>query len=129
MTALDPVFMERAVERIWKAMFAIGVGGAIVAWAWRGWEWGAGFLLGAAASALNFRWIRQMVLALGGDQPSPTRQRVAVLAGLRYFILGVGAYVILNYSSISLAAALVGLFVCVAAVILEIVFELIYART
>ena len=119
--------MERALERIWKAMFAIGAGGAIVVWAWRGWEWGVGFLLGSAASALNFRWIKQMVEALGVE--SPTRQRVAVLAGLRYLILAAGGYAILNYSSISIAAALAGIFVSVAAVILEIVFELIYART
>jgi ATP synthase I chain len=127
MTALDPAFMERALERIWKAMFAIGAGGAIVVWAWRGWEWGVGFLLGSAASALNFRWIKQMVEALGVE--SPTRQRVAILAGLRYLILAAGGYAILNYSSISIAAALAGIFVSVAAVILEIVFELIYART
>lgn len=125
MTSLDPAFAERAVDRIWKAMFAIAAGGALAAWAWRGWEWGAGFLLGAAASTLNFRWMKQIVDALGIERP--TRQRVAVLAGLRYLLLGAGAYVILNYSSISIAAALVGLFVSVAAVIVEIVIELIYA--
>ena len=125
MTGLDPAFAERAVNRIWKAMFAIGAGGALAAWAWRGWEWGAGFLLGAVASTLNFRWMKQIVDALGIERP--TRQRVAVLAGLRYLLLGAGAYVILNYSSISIAAALVGLFVSVAAVIVEIVIELIYA--
>jgi hypothetical protein len=51
------------------------------------------------------------------------------MLGLRYLILGAAGYVILNYSSLSLAAAMAGLFVPVAAVILEILFELIYART
>jgi len=35
----------------------------------------------------------------------------------------------LRFSTLSLAAVLLGLFVSVAAVILEILFELIYART
>ena len=68
-----------------------------------------------------------MVDALGAARP--TRTRVAMLAGLRYVLLGGGAYVILKYSSISITAALVGLFVSVAAVIVEIVIELAYART
>ena len=108
-------------------MFAIGAGGAVAAWGWRGWESGAGFLLGAAASALNFHWIKKIVDALGGK--GPAKMRVAVLAGLRYLLLGGGAYVILKYSSISISALLVGLFVSVAAVIVEIVIELAYART
>jgi len=44
-------------------------------------------------------------------------------------LLGLGAYAILKFSEISLTAALVGLFVSTAAVILEILIELIYART
>ena len=47
---------------------------------------------------------------------------------MRYILLGGGAYVILKYSAISLPAALAGLFVSVAAVIAEILFELAYAR-
>ena len=49
--------------------------------------------------------------------------------GLRYLLLGLGAYVILKFSEISLTAVLVGLFVSTAAVILEILIELIYAGT
>jgi ATP synthase I chain len=118
---------ERALERISKAMFALGAGGAIAATAWRGWACGAGFAVGAVASWINFRWLKQIVDALGSKRP--TRKRVAVLAGLRYLLLGGGAYVILHYSRISLPAALVGLFVAAGAVIVEILFELVYART
>ena len=49
--------------------------------------------------------------------------------GLRYFLLGLGAYAIVKFSEISLTAALVGLFAPAAAVILEILIELIYAGT
>jgi len=40
-------------------------------------------------------------------------------------LLGAGAYAIVNFTSLSLPAALIGLFVPVAAVIMEIVFELV----
>jgi hypothetical protein len=123
----DERIFEGALERISKAMFAIAAGGTIAAAAWRGWTWGAGFAVGAAASWLNFRWLRQIVDALSGRRP--TRGRVAVLAGLRYILLGGGAYVILHYSRISLHAALAGLFVAAGAVIVEILFQLVYART
>src|SRR4051794_6468000 len=122
----DERFFERALERIGKAAFAIAVGGLILATVWRGWTWGAGFGLGAVASWWNFRLIKQVVDALGRSRP--TRKRVAILAGLRYALLGGGAYVILHYSPVSMMATLIGLFVSVAAVIFEICFELVYAR-
>ena len=125
MTSDDERFLDRAVERIRKAMFALSAGGALAAFAWRGWTWGAGFALGSAASYLNFRWLKQIVDALGGGR---VKRRVAVMAGLRYVLMGAGGYVILKYSSVSLPAALAGLFVSAAAVIVEILFELIYAR-
>jgi len=97
----------------------------------RGWRWGLAFLLGAGASYINFRWIHRLVNSLGdaAAKRKPPRARVAVLLGLRYLLLGAGAYAILRFSTLSLAAVLLGLFVSVAAVILEILFELIYART
>jgi hypothetical protein len=123
----DERLLDRALERISRAMFAIAAGGAIAAAAWRGWTWGAGFAVGAAASWLNFRWLKQIVDALGDKRP--TRKRVAILAGIRYLLLGGGAYVILHYSRISLHAALAGLFVAAGAVIVEILIQLVYART
>ena len=123
---MDERFFENALARIGKAMFAIAAAGLVLAWVWRGWRYGAGFALGAGASWLNFRWLKQIVDALGSSRP--TRKRVAVLAGLRYALLGGGSYVILRYSLVSLTAAMVGLFVAVAAVIAEICFELVYAR-
>jgi hypothetical protein len=118
--------LEQSFNRIYKMMFAITSGGVILAFALRGWTWGAGVLLGAGASWLNFRWLKQIVESLGENHP--TRKRLAVLAGLRYAILGAGAYVILKYSSISVPAALMGLFAPAAAVIAEIVIQLVYAR-
>jgi len=103
----------------------MGACGAVILTLWRGWTWGAGWLLGTAVSALNFRWLKQLADSLGSS--TAAKPRKAVFLGLRYVFLGGGAYVILKYSAISLPAALSGLFVSVAAVILEIFFELAYA--
>ncbi len=93
---------------------------------WKGWTWAVAYLLGAAASYLNFHWLKRVVDALGGTAEARPSPRFAILIGLRYLLLGAGAYVIVNFTSLSLPAALIGLFVPVAAVILEIIFELIY---
>jgi hypothetical protein len=95
-----------------------------------GWRGGCGFLLGGLISYLNFHWIKRTVYALGeATGGKPPRSSLAVFLGLRYLLLGLCAYVILKFSEISLSAALVGLFAPAAAVILEILIELIYAGT
>lgn len=117
-------FAARALGRIERATLFLAGAGAIAAGAWGGWRWAAGFLLGAAASWLNFAWIRKVANSLGNAAAKPPRARVAIVLGLRYALLAAGAYVIVNLTQISLAAALSGLFVPVAAVVLEILFEL-----
>ena len=57
------------------------------------------------------------------------KPRKAVFLGMRYLLLGGGLYVILKFTAISLPPTLAGLFLLVAAVMLEILFELaMYAR-
>src|SRR5271165_2070518 len=102
-TPADDLLLERALGRIRKAMVGLGAGGAIAAWAWRGWTWAAGFALGALFSWVTFRWFHHVVEALGGGKARP---RVAVMLGLRYLLLGGAAYVIVRFSKISLLALL-----------------------
>jgi len=122
--------LERAVERIsWMALALIASGTAIY-FGIAGWRGGFGFLLGGGASYMSFQALKRTVDSLGRTaDEKPPRASVAVFLGLRYFLLGLGAYAILRFSKISLMAALVGLFAPAAAVILEILVELIYART
>jgi ATP synthase I subunit len=130
MTPPAPWDMERALARIYRIMIGLAVFGTAAGLALRGWRWAFGFLVGAAASYVNFRWLKQIVDAVGGEPASrPGRARAALLMGLRFFLLWGGAYVIVKYSSLALAGALMGLFVPAAAAILEIVFELAYARS
>ena len=123
--ATDEQLLDHAVVRMLRGIVAIGGAGSLLLLALKGWTWGAGFALGAVVSWYNFRWLKQIVEALGGKRP---RARLAVILGCRYLLLGGGAYVIVSFSPISLPAALAGLFVSVAAVIVEILFQLIYAR-
>jgi len=125
----DQAFLDRAVTRIEFLIVFLSVAGTAAATIHGGGRWAVGFLVGAAVSAISFRWIKKVVNALGGPTGTPPRKRFAVVLGLRYLLLAGAGYVILNYSALSLAAALFGLFVPVAAVILEILFELTYART
>ena|SRR5947209_16828810 len=125
MTDPDQRLLEHAVGRIARVIFGLAAAGVVIALIWRGWTWAAGFALGSAVSWLNFRWLKQLVYALGSDRARP---RSALKLGFRYVLLGGLAYVILKYSLVSQSAALAGLFVPVAAVIVEILIQLLYAR-
>lgn len=126
MTIPDDARYDLAVARIVRVIGILAGAGTLIILLWRGWQWAAGFALGAAISWVNFRWLKRITDAIGGA--GQARPQSAVILGLRYLLLGGGAYVILRYSSISLPAALLGLFVSVAAVIFEILIELVYAR-
>jgi hypothetical protein len=126
MMAPDDARLERAVRRMVRLMAVLALAGMLAAFWWRGWKWGAGFAFGALISWLNFRWLKQLTDALGGKR---LRRASAIFLALRYLVLGGAAYVILRYSSISFPALLTGLFVSIAAVILEVLFELVYERT
>ena len=126
----DELFFGRAMGRMMRWMLVLAGVGFLAGWAVAGWRWGVGFLLGAGASALNFRWLKQLVEALGASAHPQRRPkaRIAVFMGLRYALLGLGTYAILATSVLRVTAVLCGLFVAVAAVIVEILFELVYAR-
>lgn len=124
-TANDAAFYDRALRRIYTLILSLGFAGAVAIVWLKGWQWGLGFLLGTAVSLLNFRWLHQLVGALGPDRPRP-RKRLVLFLGLRYLLLGIGGYAIVKGLGLDLKAALFGLLVPVAAVLIEILFELTY---
>ena len=112
-------------------MAVMSIAGVLILLVWQGWRSALGFALGALASWLNFRWLKRLVDSLGRSAPGQRlKNRAAILLGMRYLLLAAGGYVILRFSEISLTAALVGLFVSAAAVIIEILFQLtVYGST
>lgn len=109
-------------------MTVLGAIGTAAAFLKAGLPAATGFLFGAIASYFNFRWLKALVEALGPDGKPPGRASAIVFGG-RYFLLGMLGYVIVKYFGVSPLATLMGFLVVVGAVILEILYELIYAGT
>jgi ATP synthase I chain len=117
----------RLTSRVSGFIVAIGIVGSGLAGLLGGWTWAAGFFLGAAASYLNFQNLKRVVEALGSPESSG---RVGAFGWMlfRLVLLFAVAFVIMKLTRINIFAVFAGLFATVAAVILEAVLELTYAR-
>jgi len=117
-------FYERALRRVRLLTLGVGLTGTVAVLAAEGVRPAVGFLLGATLSILNFRGLSILVNVLGGSaKPGPL---AAVLIGLRYVLMGCAIYVIVRFLGVTPAAVLWGLLAAFAAVILEILYELIF---
>ena len=118
-------FYERGVRRISTFILVLGLAGATLLAVVKGIPIGFAFLVGAAVSYLSFwRW-QKVVNALA---PVPKKRPQW------FFIAGVVAlvtlaWVIIKFLGLNVGAAVSGMLVSGAAVILELVYELIYGRT
>ena len=124
----DDLFYDRALRRIYRWLILFSAGGAVAVLALRDWRAMLGFLTGAGISGLSFRWIHQLADSLG-QTARPPRRATAVFLGLRYLIFGAIGYVIVRVFGVTATSILLGLLVSVAAILAEIIYELIYART
>ena len=106
----------------------LGILGALVALFWRGVNDASGFVIGSSLSLLNFKWWKGLANALGGPSGERPLRANAVFLTARYGVAAALIYVIVRFLGITLAAVLAGLFVSVAAIILEILYELIFVR-
>jgi membrane protein implicated in regulation of membrane protease activity len=109
-------------------MMLAGSAGAAAALFYGGMPWLLGFLTGAVFSAVNFWFFHRLVRRVGQtstDDAAP-RKASTVVFGTRYVLFVLGGYAMIKYFEASLSAALFGCFVAVAAVILEILYELTY---
>ncbi len=125
MAVPDDLAYEQVVARITRITAVLAAIGSVVAWIAGGWSWAAGFALGGSVSWLSFRWLKQVVGAIGTERPP---SNLAMKGVLRYLMIGAAAYVLLTYTAISLRAGVVGLLVSSAAVLVEIVIQLAQAR-
>jgi len=125
-------FYGLALERIKTFMLLIGAAATVVVWAVLGWQYGIGVLLGCVLAWVNFHWLTQAVTALAdGIAAAPTVEAVRRRSGraivsrflLRYALIVLAAYVIFRVSKPSLYGLLGGLFLTVAAILCEAVFE------
>jgi hypothetical protein len=123
---------ERRVEWLTAALGAVAAVFALARW---GWAWGAGVALGAAITWINFRWLKLGVGALvNASVAQADADRVRIPQGVyvkffaRYALLLVVVYVILSRSLLPVAALIGGLFAAVAAVLVELMWELVTGK-
>jgi ATP synthase I subunit len=126
----DEAFYAAAERRIEYLTIGIGAAAAIcvgIVWGVRA---GAGVAVGAFLSWINFRWMKQGIAALARlstqqnvEKPRIPKTAYAKLLG-RYALLIVAAYVILRGFRSMAASLLGGLFVGVAAVLVELIGQL-----
>jgi hypothetical protein len=126
-------YYDRALARIVRIGAALGVIGTIVVLIRYGPKTAVGFLAGALLSLLNFYGLRRVAEALSptpaNPSPRPGMRASPIFWAFRYFVFAGIGYVIVKGLGISLMPILAGLFVVAAAIIVEILYELTYART
>ena len=122
--ANDAEFYDHAVRRISWIILGLGVAGAVGVALLKGIPSGFAFLIGSAISFASFWGWRHIVDAFG---PNPRKRRPAFFV-IRLLALVAGAWVIIKFLGLNLAAAALGLLVSGAAVVLEIIYELICAN-
>ena len=135
-------FVAAAVRRMYRWMGVCAVAVTLAVLVWKGPWHGGGFAVGAVLSILNFHWMKGAVDRLAAYfQPSPhsgmaseaqpnvrlgwlRRNWLSLKFVLRYALLIAVGYVIFRTSVLSLTAFLAGLFVFVAGVLAEMIYEL-----
>ncbi|MEO5935921.1 MAG: ATP synthase subunit I [Terriglobales bacterium] len=131
---MDPVadaFFAGAYGRISTVIVVLGGVGTVIAFALRGWQVALGFLLGAALAYLNFRWLKQSIIALtdriSAQEAAPGGRAVVFKFIFRYAVIFAVGYAIISSSNISVLSLIVGFFLSVVALLFEAVTEVVYS--
>jgi|SRR5271166_78978 len=119
----DNEFYDRMVRRIGRIILALGLIGAVSVAIAKGISSGISFLIGSGVSYVSFWGWRRVADAL---VPTSKKRKPAFFV-LRLIALLAAAWVIIKFLGLNVAAAALGLLVSGAAVVLELIYELIYA--
>ena len=121
-------FFSGALDRIRRIMVALAPALIVVMW-WRfGARSAAGLTVGCVIAYVNFYWLKRVIGGFvdraSGSTASLSSNGIVLRFLLRYILMAAGAYVILTVSPASLNGLLAGLFLPVAAIGCEAVYEL-----
>ncbi len=124
-------FFSGALDRIRKITLILGVASSIAVWIIFGWQIGMAYSLGCAISYINFHWLKRAVSALA-DRVTQTGQAgssngIVLRFMLRYGFIAIACYAILKGSKSSVYGLLGGLFLTIAAILCEAVYEVAVA--
>jgi small-conductance mechanosensitive channel len=121
-------FYSGALQRIRRSMTVLAPLLVVAAWWKFGLRTAAGFAFGCVIAYVNFHWLKRVIAGFAdratGTATSQSGQGIVFRFLLRYFLMALGAYVILTVSPASLNGLLAGLFLPVAAIGCEAVYEL-----
>ena len=117
---LDPA---RGEARLPRWMTAVGAVAIITLLASGHARVAAGFALGAAVAILNYRWLHQAVATLLGAAEPRVPRRVILKFAVRYPLAFAGVYLFYRTGWLPFGAVMAGLFVPVAAVLVEAVIQ------
>ena len=130
MSEIDPsseFFYSGALSRIFRFMIVLAFVSSLVAWPLYGWRVTLGVASGCAISYLNFHWLKRVLTNLADrlspTEPSRSSKGIVLRFLLRYFLMGLAAYVIFSVSPASLYGLFAGLFLPVAAIACEAAYE------
>ncbi|HZL57691.1 MAG TPA: ATP synthase subunit I [Bryobacteraceae bacterium] len=122
--------LDAAIARLPRWILGLAVVGTLAAGGLFGVRTAAGFLLGSLAAWVNLWLIVRAVdrighLAVTGNARGLKPRRKGFLMFIQFTALILVAFAILYFSGFRVIAVLCGFLVCPAAVILEIVYELV----
>ena len=113
--------MEISYRRVLRLTLGLGSVGALVVLAKWGLRDALGFLVGAGLSYLSFRSWARLAESIGDSGKAPARGSAVFLA-LRYLLIGLAIYAIIEGLGSSPAALVVGLLVSFAALTLDLLW-------
>jgi hypothetical protein len=112
-------FSEQRVLRLTMILGAIGAGAVLAKW---GWKAALGFAAGAAISWLSFRSFVKLAEAVGASGKTPAVGSAVFLA-LRYVLIGVAIYAMIESLGMTAAALIAGLLVSFTALIADLIWK------
>jgi hypothetical protein len=133
---VDP---ERQIARIPRLIAILGAVGTGVAGLFGGFGYAGAFFIGAGAAYFNFKLVERVVTGLtqriaesaqaGTEQVAKAPKMFGIRMAIQFGLFILGTFVILRFTGFNVVLALLGFFVCPAAVILEILYELTYGHS
>lgn len=114
---------EAAIARLPRWILSLAGIGAVLLVSFGSVNLAGGYLFGAIAAYINFRLVERAVNRVIGTAAPGGGRGFGLL--IRFAGLVCAAFVILKFSGFSMRAAFWGFLVCPAAVVLEIVYELV----
>jgi hypothetical protein len=127
-------FYDAALSRIPHFMIWLAPVLGAASWFRFGWRVALGFSVGCGIAYLNFHWLHRVIATLADrvtlTGKAQSTRGVVVRFLLRYFLIAMAAYAIFSVSPASLYGLFAGLFLPVAGIACEAVYELYaaYAR-